>query len=260
MNKKYRKTIIAGNWKMNKTASETAAFAAELRELLPRRPGCEVVLCVPALNIPTAQKALKGTRVNVGAETMHEAASGAYTGEVSAAMLSDVGVKYVIIGHSERRQYYNETDASVSRKVCAALVADLMPIVCVGESLEQRKMGVTMELLAYQLLSAFSGVAEEDVRRVVVAYEPIWAIGTGETATAEQAQEVCAHIRALLRKKYNATVARGVSILYGGSMNTANAAGLLAMPDIDGGLIGGASLKPADFTALVEAGGKADTE
>ena len=251
MNRKYRKTIIAGNWKMNKTPTETAAYAAELRTLLPKQRACDVVLCIPSLCIPAAQRALKGTRVHVGAETVHYAPSGAYTGEQSCAMLTDAGVRYVIVGHSERRQYYNETDVAINRKVHAALEAELVPIVCVGETLEQRELGVTMELLDYQVRAALAGVEAADVRHVVIAYEPIWAIGTGKTATAEQAQEVCEHIRALLRKTYDARVARSVSILYGGSMNARNAAELLAMPDIDGGLIGGASLKPADFAAII---------
>ena len=251
MNRKYRKTIIAGNWKMNKTASETVAFAEEIRPLLPKERACEAVICLPALNITTAQKALKGTRINIGAETVHEAASGAYTGEMTTGMLSDLGVKYVIIGHSERREYYNETDLTVNAKVRAAVNAGLVPIVCVGESLQQRELGVTMELLDYQLMTAVSGITAEEMKKIVIAYEPIWAIGTGKTATSEQAQEVCEHLRATLRRKYDARTARAVSILYGGSMNTKNAAELLAQPDIDGGLIGGASLKPADFAQLI---------
>ena len=258
MNRKYRKTIIAGNWKMNKTASETVAFANELKPLLPKNPGCEVLLCLPALNIPAAQKAFKGTKVRVGAETMHYEASGAYTGEIAANMLTDIGVKYVIIGHSERRQYYGETDMTVNLKVRAALDAGLTPIVCVGESLEQREKGVTDELLAYQVMTALSGVSAQELRHVVIAYEPIWAIGTGKTATAEQAQEVCGNIRTLLRKHNDARTARAVSILYGGSMNAKNAAELLSMPDIDGGLIGGASLKSADFTTIIEAAAAVD--
>ena len=252
MNRKYRKTIIAGNWKMNKTASETAAFAGEIKSLLPKERGCETVICLPALNLTTAQKAFKGTRISIGAETLHQEASGAYTGEITAGMLADLGVKYVIIGHSERRQYYNETDLTVRKKVRAAIDAGLTPIVCVGESLEQRELGIEKELLAYQLVAAVSGLDAAEVKKLVIAYEPIWAIGTGRTATAEQAEAVCAHIRACIRSKYDARTARAVSILYGGSMNVKNAAELLAMPDIDGGLIGGASLKPADFAKLIE--------
>ena len=253
MNRHYRKTIIAGNWKMNKTASETVAYAMELRGLLPEGVRCETVLCMPALNITTAQKAFKGTKVAVGAETMHYEEKGAFTGELAPGMLTDLGVKYVIIGHSERRQYYNETDQSVNRKVRAALNAGLVPIVCVGESLEQREMDLTMEYVAYQVKAALAGIDATQLRHCVIAYEPIWAIGTGKTATAEQAQEVCEGIRAVIRKIYGARPARAVSILYGGSMNAKNAAELLAQPDIDGGLIGGASLKPVDFATIVAA-------
>jgi len=252
MNRKYRKAIIAGNWKMNKTASETVAFSNAVKPLLPKDRKCEAVICLPALNITTAQKALKGTRISIGAETVHYEKSGAFTGEMTTDMLTDLGVKYVIIGHSERRQYYNETDLSVNRKVRAASAAGLVPIVCIGESLEQRELGVTMELLDYQLMTAISGVSAEEIKKVVIAYEPIWAIGTGKTATSEQAQEVCEHLRAALRRKYDARTARAVSILYGGSMNVNNADELLSMPDIDGGLIGGASLKPADFAKLID--------
>ena len=255
MNRKYRKTIIAGNWKMNKTASETVAYASEIKPLLPKARACESVICVPALNITTAQKALKGTKIHVGAETVHYEAKGAYTGEMSTNMLTDIGVKYVIIGHSERREYYGETDFTVNKKVLAALEAGLTPIVCVGESLEQRELNVQMELLDYQVMVALAGVTQEQMKHIVIAYEPIWAIGTGKTATAEQAQEVCEHIRATIRKKYDARTARAVSILYGGSMNAGNAGELLAMPDIDGGLIGGAALKPVDFAKIIEISG-----
>ena len=253
MNLKYRKTVIAGNWKMNKTLTETRAFADELKPLLGRHKWCEVVLCVPAVNISGAVKAFKDSRLDVGGETCHYEDHGAFTGEITADMLKDVGAKYVIIGHSERRQYYNETDLTVNKKVKTALEAGLRPIVCVGESLEQRELGVTEELIAYQVKAALAGVADSQMRRVIIAYEPIWAIGTGKTATAEQAGAVCAHIRAVIRKKYGARVARSVTIQYGGSMNAKNAAELLAQPDIDGGLIGGAALKAADFMAIIDA-------
>jgi len=253
MNLKYRKTIIAGNWKMNKTLSETKAFAETIKPMLGKHKWCEVVLCVPAVNISGAVKAFKDTRVAIGGENCHYEASGAFTGEVTVEMLKEVGAKYVIIGHSERRQYYNETDITVNKKTHAALAAGLRPIVCVGESLEQREMGVTEELISYQVKMALSGLNESQVRRVVIAYEPIWAIGTGKTATAEQAGAVCSHIRAIIRKEYGARVARAVTIQYGGSMNAKNAAELLAQPDIDGGLIGGAALKPEDFTVIVNA-------
>ena len=253
MNLKYRKTIIAGNWKMNKTASETKKFAEDLKPILPRAKWCEVVVCVPFVNIPAALKAFKDMRVAVGAENLYYEPNGAYTGEVTVEMLKDVGAKYVIIGHSERRQYYNETDFTVNKKVHAALEAGLRPIVCVGESLEQREMGVTMELIALQVKSALAGVTAEKVRKCVIAYEPIWAIGTGKTATAEQAAEVCTSIRAVIRNLYGARVARSITIQYGGSMNPKNAAELLAQPDVDGGLIGGAALKPDDFMAIINA-------
>ena len=251
MNRKYRKAIIAGNWKMNKTASETVAFVNALKPLLPKERSCEVLLCVPALNITTAQKALKGCRIGVGAENVHEETAGAFTGETSAAMLADLGVKYVIIGHSERRQYYHETDITVNRKLRTALDAGLSPIVCVGESSEQRELGVENELLSYQLMTAIAGLSAAELRRVIVAYEPVWAIGTGKTATAEQAQAVCAHLRGCIRARFDARVARAIPILYGGSMNQDNAAQLLAMPDIDGGLIGSAALQPREFVNLI---------
>jgi len=253
MNRRYRKTIIAGNWKMNKTLTETRAFAEELRPLLGRPKWCEVVLCVPYVNIPAAVRLFKDSRVAIGAENCHFEDHGAFTGEVTVEMLKEVGAKYVIIGHSERRQYYNETDITVNKKVHAALNAGLYPIVCVGESLEQRELGVTMELIAYQVKAALSGVPAEKMRHVVIAYEPIWAIGTGKTATAEQAGEVCEAIRAVIRKLYGARVARSVTIQYGGSMNAKNAKELLAQPDVDGGLIGGASLKAPDLVEIVNA-------
>ena len=253
MNRRYRKTIIAGNWKMNKTASDTKKFAEELKPILPRAKWCEVVVCVPFVNIPAALKAFKDMRVAVGAENLYFEPNGAYTGEVTVEMLKDVGAKYVIIGHSERRQYYNETDFTVNKKVHAALEAGLRPIVCVGESLEQRELGVTSELISYQVKVALAGLNESQVRRVVVAYEPIWAIGTGKTATAEQAGEVCTHIRTIIRKQYGARVARSITIQYGGSMNPKNAAELLAQPDVDGGLIGGAALKPDQFVEIINA-------
>ena len=251
MNRRYRKTIIAGNWKMNKTLTETKAFAEEIKTMLGKPKGCDVVLCVPYVNIQAAVRLFKDSRIAIGAENCHYESHGAYTGEVSAEMLKDLGVKYVIIGHSERRQYYNETDFTVNKKVHAALEAGLHPIVCVGESLEQRELGVTMELIAYQVKAALAGVPADKMRHVVIAYEPIWAIGTGKTATAEQAAEVCESIRVVIRKLYGARVARAVTIQYGGSMNAKNAAELLAQPDIDGGLIGGAALKPADFTSII---------
>ena len=238
---------------MNKTLSETKAFAEELKPLLGRPNWCEVVLCVPYVNIQAAVRMFKECRVSIGAENCHFESHGAYTGEVSADMLKDLGVKYVIIGHSERRQYFGETDFTVNKKVHAALEAGLYPIVCVGESLEQRELGVTMDLISYQVKAALSGVPAEKMRHVVIAYEPIWAIGTGKTATAEQAAEVCTSIRTTVRHLYGARIARSITIQYGGSMKPGNAAELLAQPDIDGGLIGGAALKPADFVEIINA-------
>ena len=253
MNRKYRKTIIAGNWKMNMLASQVKPFAEELKTLNPRAKWCETVFCVPYVMIPAALKAFKDSRVAIGAENLNENPKGAYTGEVSAAMLADLGVKYVIIGHSERRQYYGETDITVNKKVHAALEAGLNPIICVGESLEQREMDITLELITLQVKSALAGVPAEKMRRIVIAYEPIWAIGTGKTATAEQANEVCCAIRTVIRKLYGARLARATTIQYGGSMNEKNAHELLAQPDIDGGLIGGAALVPAKFSAIMDA-------
>lgn len=253
MNRRYRKTIIAGNWKMNKTASETKKFAEELKAILPKAKWCDVVVCVPAVNIPAAMKAFKDVRVSVGAQNVFYEKSGAYTGEVSADMLKDLGVKYVIIGHSERRQYFNETDEACNKKVLVALENGLRPILCVGESLTEREQDVTMEVIRKQIKIALQGVAVEDIKKVVIAYEPIWAIGTGKTATAEQAAEVCTFIRTTVRHLYGARIARSVTVQYGGSMKPANAAELLSQPDIDGGLIGGASLKAADFVEIVNA-------
>ena len=253
MNRKYRKTIIAGNWKMNMLASQVKPFAEELKTIIPKAKWCETVVCVPFVMIPAAIKAFKDTRVAIGAENLNENEKGAYTGEVSANMLADLGVKYVIIGHSERRQYYGETDISVNKKVHAALNAGLNPIVCVGESLEQRELDITIELITLQVKTALANVPAEKMRKIVIAYEPIWAIGTGKTATAEQANEVCSAIRAVIRNLYDARVARAVTIQYGGSMNEKNAAELLAQPDIDGGLIGGASLVPEKFAAIMNA-------
>ena len=253
MNRRYRKTIIAGNWKMNNTATDTKKFAEELRAVMPKAKWCDVVVCVPACNISTAIRAFKDMRISVGAENLFYEKSGAYTGEVSADMLKDLGVKYVIIGHSERRQYFGETDFTVNKKIHAALEAGLHPIICVGETLEQRELGITMELIALQVKSALAGVSAEKLRRCVIAYEPVWAIGTGKTATAEQAAEVCTFIRSTIRHLYGARIARSVTIQYGGSMKPSNAEELLSQPDIDGGLIGGAALKAKDFVEIINA-------
>ena len=252
MNRKYRKTVIAGNWKMNKTPSETKNFMVELRNILPKGRWCDIALCVPAVCIPAAVRAMREGRVGIGAENCNANASGAYTGEIATNMLVDAGCKYVIIGHSERRAM-GETDADVNAKVLAALDAGLTPIMCCGESLEQREADITSEWISMQIKLGLKGVPEEKIRKVIIAYEPIWAIGTGKTATPEQAQEVCESIRAVVRKLYTSKHARAISILYGGSMNEKNAFELLAQPDIDGGLIGGASLVPEKFVQIIEA-------
>ena len=253
MNRRYRKTIIAGNWKMNKTPSETKAFAEQFKAILPKTKWCDIVVCVPTVDLSAAVRAFKDSRIAVGAENVYFEKSGAYTGEISADMLADLGVRYVIVGHSERRALFGETDEIVNKKVLAALEAGLNPIICVGESLAQREMGVTMELIALQVKSALAGVSAEQMRRCVIAYEPVWAIGTGKTATAEQAAEVCTFIRTTVRHLYGARIARSITIQYGGSMKPANAAELLGQPDIDGGLIGGAALKAGDFVEIINA-------
>ena len=246
------KYIIAGNWKMNKLPSETYDFVKEVAAATEGAK-CEVVCCTPYVCLSEAIRAAKDTHVKIGAENLHFEDKGAFTGEVSADMLLDLGVDYVIIGHSERRQYFAETDETVNLKTKKALEKGLIPIVCVGESLEEREAGITMDLIAIQVKKAFAGIAAEDAKKVVIAYEPIWAIGTGKTATAEQAQEVCEGIRKIFAELYCENCAKEVTIQYGGSMNAANAAELLAKNDIDGGLIGGASLKSADFAVIVKA-------
>ena len=244
------KYIIAGNWKMNKLPSQTHDFVKEIAKVT-EGARCEVVCCTPYVCLSEAVKAAEGTHVKIGAENLHFEDSGAYTGEVSADMLVDMGVDYVIIGHSERRQYFAETDCTVNAKTKKALAKGLIPIVCVGESLAEREAGVTMEIIGIQVKKAFADISAADAEKVVIAYEPIWAIGTGKTATSEQADEVCGGIRAMLAGIYDQGVADKVTIQYGGSMNAKNAAELLSMKDIDGGLIGGASLKSADFATIV---------
>ena len=256
MNRRYRKTVIAGNWKMNMTATETKKFAEELKKIMPRAKWCDTLICVPACNIQTAAKAFKDLRISVGAENVYFEEKGAYTGEISAAMLKDLGVKYVIVGHSERRQYFCETDTTVNKKVHAVLNAGMNPIICVGESLEQRETGITDEWIALQVKSALYGVPADKLRRCIIAYEPIWAIGTGKTATAEQAEEVCAQIRKVIGEVYGEAVAEATTVQYGGSMNAKNCEELLSKKDVDGGLIGGASLKAPDFAVIVNAASK----
>lgn len=246
-----RKRIIAGNWKMNMTPSEAVKLVEELKPLVVN-DDVDVVYCVPAIDIVPVVEAVKGTNVQVGAENFYIEDKGAYTGEISAPMLVDAGVKYVIIGHSERREYFKEDDAFLNKKVKKAIASGLTPILCCGETLEQREMGVTMDWIRLQIKSDLAGVAADDVKNLVIAYEPIWAIGTGKTATSDQAQEVCKGIRDLIAEIYDTDTAEAVRIQYGGSMNAGNAAELLAKPDIDGGLIGGASLK-ADFGKVVNA-------
>jgi len=244
-----RKKIIAGNWKMNKTPSETAAFIKELKASLKGVKN-EVVCAVPFVCIPAAVKAAKNSRIKIAAQNMHFEDKGAYTGEVSGAMLKDLGLEYVIIGHSERREYFAETDDTVNKKAHAAFKYGLKPIICVGESLAQRDLGVMPEHVRYQVKAALNGLSADQVKSLVIAYEPIWAIGTGRTATSAQAEEVCAIIRGVVKELYGAPVASRVRIQYGGSVKADNAKELFDMADIDGGLVGGASLKLNDFTAI----------
>lgn len=246
-----RKRIIAGNWKMNMTPSEAVKLVEELKPLVVN-DDVDVVYCVPAIDIVPVVEAVKGTNVQVGAENFYIEDKGAYTGEISAPMLVDAGVKYVIIGHSERREYFKEDDAFLNKKVKKAIASGLTPILCCGETLEQREMGVTMDWIRLQIKSDLAGVAADDVKNLVIAYEPIWAIGTGKTATSDQAEEVCKGIRELIAEVYDTDTAEAVRIQYGGSMNAGNAKELLAKPNIDGGLIGGASLK-AEFSQVVNA-------
>lgn len=243
-----RKAIIAGNWKMNNTASEGVALVKAIAPLVTEAT-CDVVVCVPAIDIPAVSEALKGTNIRLGAENVHFAEKGAYTGEISAAMLKEYGVEYVIIGHSERRQYFGETDETVNKRTLTALNAGLTPIVCVGETLEERETGKTEAVLHRQLQKGLKGV--EDITKLVIAYEPVWAIGTGKTATAAQANETIGYIRKTLGELFCEKCAAKVRIQYGGSMNAGNCKELMAQEEIDGGLIGGASLKAPDFSAIV---------
>ena len=243
-----RKPIIAGNWKMNKTAAEGAALVNALKPLV-KDASCDVVVCVPFTDIPAVSAAVKGSNVHLGAQNVHFAEKGAYTGEISAEMLKEFGVEYVIIGHSERRQYFGETDETVNKRMHAALAAGLIPIVCVGESLEERETGKTEAVLSVQIKEGLKGL--DDVSKIVIAYEPVWAIGTGKTATAEQANETIGFIRETLAETFCPKCAEKVRIQYGGSMNAKNCKELMAMPEIDGGLIGGASLKAEDFSIIV---------
>ena len=253
MNKATRKTVIAGHWKMNMTPAQTTAFMKELAPMVAGKDGCDIVLCVPYVDIAAAVEATKGTNIKIGAENVHFKASGAYTGEVSAEMLTECGVQYVVIGHSARRQYFGETDQTVNLRTLAAVNAGLTAIVCVGETLEQRELGYTETLLKYQTKMALTNVKAEQLKNIIIAYEPVWAIGTGVTATADQADEGNGFVRAAVAEMFGAEAAEAVTVQYGGSMNAKNAAELLSKVNVDGGLIGGASLKTADFTVIVDA-------
>ena len=253
MNKAKRSAVIAGNWKMNMTPAETTDFMKALAPKVADVKEAKVVLCVPFVDIAAAVEATKGTNIEIGAENVHMEEKGAYTGEISGKMLASCGVGYVIVGHSERRQYFGETDDTVNGRAKAGLANGLKVIVCVGETLTEREQGVTFETVARQTKIALLGISAEDMKNIIIAYEPVWAIGTGKTATAEQAEEVCAYIRSVVASLYGAEVAEATTVQYGGSMNAKNAAELLAMENIDGGLIGGASLKTADFTTIVNA-------
>jgi triosephosphate isomerase len=253
MNPKYRKTIIAGNWKMNLLPSRLKDYADTLKELLGKEHPCEVVLCVPALMAVPMLRSLRGSRVALGAQDVSAEESGAFTGEISALQLKDAGVKYVIVGHSERRAYHAETDELIGRKLRRVLEAGMTPILCVGETLPQRDAGAEAEVVRAQLKLALAGLDAAAVRKTVIAYEPVWAIGTGRTASPAQAQDMWRETRADIRESYDARPAWAVTIQYGGSMNPANASELLAQPDVDGGLIGGASLDPNKFYQIVEA-------
>ncbi len=252
MNKALRKAIIAGNWKMNKTPAEAKQLLNEIKPLVANAD-CEVVACVPYVDLAVAVEAVKGTNIKVGAENAHWEEKGAFTGEISTGMLKEIGVEYVVLGHSERREYFGETDETVNKRTKAVLKAGLTPIVCVGEKLWERECDITEEVIARQIKLDLFDVTAEDAKKVVIAYEPVWAIGTGKTATADQAEEVCAFIRATLEKLYNKETADAVTIQYGGSMNDANAAELVSKENVDGGLIGGASLVAEKFAAIVEA-------
>ena len=255
MDKTKRKAIIAGNWKMNKTPSEAKTL---LEAVVPavKDADCEVIACVPFVDLSVALETTKGSNVKIGAENCHWAESGAFTGEISADMLAEMGVEYVVLGHSERRQYFAETDETVNKRTKAALEAGLKPIVCVGELLWERECNITEEVIARQIKLDFFGISADDLKKCIIAYEPVWAIGTGKTATADQAEEVCAFIRATLAKLYGADVAETITIQYGGSMNAKNAEELLSKTNVDGGLIGGASLVAEKFAAIVKAASK----
>lgn len=249
-----RKVIVAGNWKMNKTPKEAAQFFNELKPLVADVKNAGIVIGAPFTALETATRETAGSNIKIAAENMNAKESGAYTGEVSPLMLKDLGVEYVILGHSERREYYHETDEIINEKVKSALAHDLKPILCFGETLEEREAGTTNDVVKTQITGGLKDVTAAEMANVVLAYEPVWAIGTGKTATPEQAQEVHAFIRGLLTDLYGKEVAENVTVQYGGSMNDANAADLIAQTDIDGGLVGGASLIPEKFAVIIKAG------
>ena len=249
-----RKNIVAGNWKMNKTLQEGTAFISELKQTLAGKSlGCDVVIGAPFIHLATIAEQAKDSAIGIAAENCADKAEGAYTGEVSAAMVASTGARYVILGHSERRAYYGENDAILSEKLALALANGLTPIFCIGEVKEEREAGKHFEVVAQQLEGTVFGLSAEDFSKVVLAYEPVWAIGTGLTASSAQAQEVHAHVRQLIASKYNAQIAEDCTILYGGSCNASNAKELFGQPDIDGGLIGGASLSVEKFLPIIEA-------
>ncbi len=250
MEKKTRKVMAAGNWKMNKTPKETVEFIQALKEKAEKAQ-TEVVVAVPFVSIPAAVEASSGTNIKVAAQNVHWEDSGAYTGEISCGMLKEAGVQYVIVGHSERREYYAETDELVNKKAHAIFNYGMTPIICCGESLTQREQGVTNEHIRYQMKIALLGLTKEQVKKLVIAYEPIWAIGTGKTATSDQAEEACSVIRNLVKELYDEETAESMRILYGGSVKASNAAELFEMPNIDGGLIGGASLNLEEYVEIV---------
>lgn len=255
MNKALRKAVIAGNWKMNNTPAETTALINEMKPLVAGAD-CDVIICAPFVDLQAALDASAGSNIKIGAENCHWAESGAFTAEVSAPMLKAMGIEYVIIGHSERRQYFGETDVTVNKRVRAALDNGLKVILCVGEVLEQREQGVTFEVVGMQTKIALGGVSKDELKNVIIAYEPVWAIGTGKTATAEQADEVNGYIRKVIEELYGKDAADAFVVQYGGSMNAKNADELLSKENVDGGLIGGASLKAEDFSVIVKAASK----
>ncbi len=253
MNRNLRKTVIAGNWKMNKTPAQAVALIEELKTVAENKKNCDIIVCVPFVDLPAAIEAAKGTDIKVGAQNVHFAKSGAYTGEISAEMLVELGVNYVIIGHSERRQYFGETDETVNLRTKAALEAGLTVILCIGELLGEREDGITAEILSMQTKKALKDLTAEQMKNIIIAYEPVWAIGTGKTATSAQADEACGIVRDTVAGIFGKAVADATTIQYGGSMNAGNAAELLSMENVDGGLIGGASLKAADFGVIIDA-------